>query len=113
MSALDHPLKDAIELLRQVIRGADGSIAEGIQWEVPSFRTTEYFAATDLRAADGVGIVFHLGARAREDPMLEIADPDRLLEWLARDRAMVRFSGVDKIQARKAELRKLVREWIR
>jgi hypothetical protein len=113
MASLDHPLKDVVEMLRQIICAADGSIGEGIKWEAPSFRTTGYFATTHLRAPDGIGLIFHLGARAREDPMLEIADPERLLEWLGRDRAIVRFGAVDHVRAREAALRELVRQWIR
>ena len=113
LAGLDHPHKDAVEMLRIVIRAADGSIEEGIKWEAPSFRTTEYFATTHLRAPDGVGVILHLGAKAREDPMIDIADPERLLEWLARDRAILRFSGIDHVRLRTPAVQALVRQWIK
>jgi len=53
LASLDHPFKPEILALRQVILGADPSIAEGIKWNAPSFRTSEYFATMHLRAKDG------------------------------------------------------------
>ncbi len=63
MATLEHPHKDAIAALRDVVRGADPSIAEGVKWNVPSFRTHEYFATTHLRAKVGLGLILHLGER--------------------------------------------------
>jgi hypothetical protein len=45
MAALDHPFKRGIEALRKLVLGIDSSIAEGIKWNAPSFRTTEYFGS--------------------------------------------------------------------
>jgi hypothetical protein len=113
LAGLAHPHKAAIEMLRIVIRAADGSIEEGIEGAAPAFRTREYFAIADLQVADGLGLVLQLGAKARADPMLEIPDPDRLLEWLARDRAVVRFTGAEHVRARESALQALIREWIK
>jgi hypothetical protein len=114
MSTLDHPCKPEIEALRKIIRGAHPSIAEGIKWNAPSFRTTEYFATTHLRAKTGIGVILHLGAKARALPAggLPIQDPEKLLQWLAKDRAMVTFSDVKDVRARKAALEAIVRQWI-
>jgi len=57
MAALDHPFKVEIEAIRQAILGADPRIREGIKWNAPSFRTTEYFATTHL-AKDRACLVF-------------------------------------------------------
>ena len=68
MSTLEHPSKAEIEAMRQWVLGADASIAEGIKWNAPSFRTGECFATTNLRAEAGIGVIRHLGARIRELP---------------------------------------------
>ena len=49
MVALKHPLKTEINALRTIAVGVDASIAEGIKWNAPSFRTTEYFPSKLLR----------------------------------------------------------------
>jgi hypothetical protein len=56
LASLDHPFKQEILALRQIFLGADPSIAEGIKWNAPSFRTSEYFATFHLRAKDGVQV---------------------------------------------------------
>lgn len=113
MAALDHPHKDAIEALRKVITGADRSIAEGIKWNAPSWRTTEYFATTHLRAKSGIALILHLGAKARSGPAPEIDDPAGLLQWLAKDRAMLTFADAAAVKAQSAALRALLKQWLR
>jgi hypothetical protein len=112
MTDLRHPHKDAVEALRHVVCAAHHSIAEGVKWNAPSFRTTEYFATTHLRAKAGIGVILHLGARRRADPSVSIADPGGLLDWLAKDRAMVTFAGLDDLTARAAAFQDIVRQWI-
>ena len=112
MAKLEHPHKAAIEVLRRIIREADPSIAEGVKWNAPSFRTTEYFATTHLRANDGIGIVLHLGAKVREAPAFQLEDPKGLLKWLAKDRALINFAGIEDVKAHEAAIQEIVRQWI-
>ena len=113
MAQLEHPHKPAIEAIRQVVRGADPAIVEAIKWNAPSFRTTGYFATTHLRAQQGVGLIFHFGAKVRERPDVGIDDPEGLLTWLSKDRAMITFLDVDDVRNRKTALEHIVRQWIR
>ena len=112
MATLEHPYKAAIEALRTIIAGADPAIAEGVKWNAPSFRTTEYFATTHLRSKDGIGVILHLGAKVRETPSFQIEDPQGLLKWLAKDRALVNFAGVQDVKAHEAAIQGIVRQWI-
>src|SRR5215510_10360358 len=87
---LDHPLKKDIESVRQIILGASPEIHEGIKWNGPSFRTSEYFATVFLRAKDTVQLIFHKGANAKDNSSkMQIDDPAGLIEWLAADRCRV------------------------
>jgi hypothetical protein len=115
LASLDHPFKQEILALRQVILGADPSIAEGIKWNAPSFRTSEYFATVHLRAKDGVQIILHLGAKTRVNAPtgIAIADPEALLEWLAKDRASATFRDLNDIDARRSAFADVIRQWIR
>lgn len=114
MAALVHPFKAEIEQIRALILGVDPSIAEGIKWNAPSFRTSEYFATTNLRAKGGVGVILHLGARSRALPAggIAIGDPERLLSWLAPDRAVVTFRSAEELQAKAIAFQGILREWI-
>ena len=115
MKGLSHPLKAEIEAIRRTITGAAPGIREGVKWNSPSFRTTEYFATTNLREKAGVGLILHLGAKVRAMPAggIAIKDPDKLLKWLGKDRAMIVFKDGKDLAAKKPALAALVKEWIR
>jgi hypothetical protein len=114
MKSLEHPHKAAIEALRKAIRGAAPDIREGVKWNAPSFRTTEYFATTNLREKSGIGLILHLGAKIRSLPAggMVVPDPGKLLKWLAKDRAMIVFKDGKDVAKRKDSLVALVRAWI-
>jgi hypothetical protein len=111
LDALEHPHKDAIVALRAIILDADPSIDEGIKWNAPSFRTSEYFATFHLRAKKGVQMILHRGAKKREGSVT-IDDPDDMLEWLGADRASVVFADLDDVERRRATFASLIRSWI-
>lgn len=114
MAALDHPCKREIEVLRRLVLAVDPAIAEGIKWNAPSFRTTEYFATTHLRAKAGIGVILHLGAKARDLPAggVAIDDPVGLLEWLGKDRARVTFASMKELVDKGAAFQAVLRQWI-
>jgi hypothetical protein len=113
LASFDHPYRQEVLALRQIILNAAPGISEGIKWNVPSFRTHEYFATFYLRDKDGVKIILHLGAKLRDNTQkMEIVDPESLLEWLSKDRASVKFRDVNDIQAKETAFVNLIREWI-
>jgi hypothetical protein len=114
LAALDHPHRAEIVALRQIILGADPSIAEGIKWNAPSFRTTEWFATFHLRAKAGVQIILHFGARVQDksEARGSIADPTSMLAWLGPDRASVTFRDLADVEARRSAFADLIRQWI-
>lgn len=115
MLGLEHPAKPVVQALREVVTAVDPSIEEGVKWNAPSYRTSEYFATTNLRAKSGVGLILHLGAKVRDLPAggVVIDDPAKLLKWLAKDRAMVEFADTDDLDAKRAPLQALLAQWIR
>jgi hypothetical protein len=115
MTALVHPYKAEVEALRKLVLSVDPSISEGIKWNAPSFRTTEYFATTHLRAKSGIGVILHLGAKLRDLPSggVLVDDPKGLLKWLAKDRAMLEFADAQQFHTTKTALQAILRQWIR
>jgi hypothetical protein len=111
---LKHPHHDTLLAIRKAILSADPSIAEGIKWNVPSFRTTEYFATLHLRAKQGAGVILHFGAKKRDDlhARESIADPSALLTWLSDDRAVVLFTTLADFTAARSAFAHLIRQWI-
>ncbi len=115
MKSLAHPMKAEIQLIRAAILEADPSIKEGVKWNAPSFRTHEYFATTNLREKEGVGIVLHLGAMVRsiEPGSLKVEDAASMLKWLAPDRAIVKFTSAADFKAKQLAFTALIRSWVR
>jgi hypothetical protein len=115
LSSLKHPATAEIQTLRAIVCEVSPSIQEGVKWNAPSFRVDEYFATINLRERQGVGVVLHFGAKVRDVAAgpESIDDPDKLLKWLAKDRATVTFSGKEDIAARKPAFQAVLRQWIR
>ena len=111
---LDHPRTKEIEAVRQIILGVSPEIREGIKWNSVSFRTTDFFATVFLRSNDRVQLIFHKGAKVKDNSTKEmkIADPKCLIKWLAKERCMVTLGAGKAIQANRAALETIVREWI-
>ena len=113
LAALNHPLKPVVLTLRGIILEADPSISESIKWNVPSFRTSEFFATMHLRAQDRVGVIMHFGAKKRDTSSIIINDPRAMLEWLAHDRAQLMFRDLDGLTSKRSTVTELVQDWIR
>jgi hypothetical protein len=112
MATLVSSRKTEIEALRAIILGAHPDITEGIKWNAPSFFYKDWFATFHLRTKVGVQIILHRGAKVKAAPMADIADPAGLLEWLAADRATIKFAEIGDIEARRNDLSSVIRSWI-
>ncbi|MGJ5818934.1 DUF1801 domain-containing protein [Paludibaculum fermentans] len=114
LSKLDHPRKPEILVLRQLILSVDPTICEAIKWNAPSFHTTEHFATMNLRVKNGIGVILHFGAKknALSETGVHIPDPHSLLDWLAKDRALVTFADMGDIGAKRAAFTGILRLWI-
>ncbi len=114
MASLEHKAKDEIQAIRRAIVSSDARIAEGIKWNSPSFRTTEYFATVNLREKNGVGIILHLGAKVRDVAAggIAIDDSQKLLKWLAPDRAMIVFKDMHDFTAKEEAFAAIIRSWV-
>jgi len=113
MQKLKHPLKAELEAVRSIILGANPEISEGIKWNAPSFHFKEYFATINIRK-DVVLVILHLGAKVKDNSTigLTISDPTGLLEWLAKERAAVKFRDMKAIKSSRAAFENIVRQWI-
>src|SRR6185295_15245047 len=115
LASLDDASKQQVLELRKIILAASPDITEGIKWNVPSFRTSDYFATMNLRLKTGIAVILHFGAKKSDISTtgVTIADPESLLVWLAKDRAMVVFRDLHDIAAKRTAFANLLREWIR
>lgn len=113
-AALTPAQQAALVTLRDVIRGVDPAIQEGVKWNAPSFHTVEHFATFQLRHKPGVQVVLHLGAKPRPGAAAQarIADPAGLLEWRGPDRATVTFADASDVAAKRPAFEAVVQQWL-
>jgi hypothetical protein len=113
IAELEHPHKDAIVRLIELVQSADPRIQVSWKWNAPSFALTEHFATMHLRAKQGVMLIMHFGAKKHATLFRErIADPKGLLIWLADDRAQISFNDLAAVEATKKSFVALIRAWI-
>jgi len=97
----EHPLKNVMLDVRQIILGADERITESIKWKTPTFSYEGNLVSFQSNAKRFVSLMFHTGAKIPGDhPFLEgdaaqvrtmkIADTDELAEKRAALEAVVR-----------------------
>lgn len=113
MAALEHPLKADIEAVRKLILAASAEISEGVKWNSLSFHHTDWFATVNLRSKDVVQLVFHTGAKAKDNPDLKIPDYNGLMLWLAKDRALVTLGSGRTLKSNAEALTAIVKAWIK
>ena len=114
LAGLDHPLKETISALREVILGADEGIAEHIKWNAPSFcHGGEDRVTMNLRAKDHVKLIFHRGSKKRADEeSFSFTDPSGFMVWASGDRAVVELRDLQDVKEKERALAELVRAWM-
>jgi len=115
LGKLEHPLKKEIESIRQIILNARDGIEEHIKWNAPSFRYNNEDRITfNLRGKDTIMLVFHNGAKVRDNQAdgPRYADTTGLLEWPASDRAIIKLGGMSDVLAKEERLVEIVNGWL-
>ena len=104
MGNLEHPLKAEVEEVRRIIKNAHESIKERIKWAAPSYYTTADLVTFNLRLLKKVHLVFHHIAITQVQ--------SDLLEGAYKDRRMMYFSDMADVQAKEAELTRIMEEYV-
>ncbi|HTN18776.1 MAG TPA: DUF1801 domain-containing protein [Chitinophagaceae bacterium] len=101
MLALEHPLKDEINTVRNLIKNASPKIAERIKWNAPSYYYKEDLVTFNHRNRSRVHLVFH--------HIAIVKDKSPLLEGDYKDRRMMYFNSIDDIRAKEKELNRIIK----
>lgn len=105
IEALDNPLKNELEEVRNIILGASDKITEDIKWSAPSFAYKDNMATFNPRAKKFVNLTFHKGSL--------INDTTGLLEGDQKEARVARFYNMEDVAEKKQALEKIVIEWIK
>ncbi|WOK04451.1 DUF1801 domain-containing protein [Imperialibacter roseus] len=103
MEALDHPLKAEVETLRTIIKNA-GPLSERIKWNAPSYYHKEDFVTFNLHDKKTIRLIFH-------HPAIVTITSD-ILEGDWKDRRIVYIKNAEEASSKKAELVRIIKEWL-
>ncbi len=104
LKALDNPLKEEMEEVRNIILAASDKITEDIKWSAPSFAYIDNMATFNPRAKKFVNLTFHKGAL--------IDDTSGLLEGDQKEARVARFYNMEDVIGKKEALSNVVRKWV-
>ena len=104
INQLEHPLKEEIQAVRDIILGANSSISEDIKWSAPSFAYKGNMATFNPRAKKFVNLTFHTGAI--------IDDTTGLLQGDQKEARVARFSDMQDVLKKKEALESVVNAWV-
>jgi hypothetical protein len=105
MAKIDHPLKDEMQRVREIILAADNKMTEVIKWGGPTFVYKGNLATLTPRSKRFVNLFFQTGAI--------IPDGHGILEGDAKEVRVARFHDMKEIEEKAEALKAVVREWIR
>ena len=104
MELLEHPLKDVVEAVRQIIK-SNSRLSERIKWAAPSYHLDNTDLLTfNLRQAKGVMLVFH--------HITIVSIKSDLLEGDYKDRRLMYFTDLADVETKKPELDRILKEYI-
>lgn len=116
LQKLEHPLKQEILGVRQIILNAHPALTEHIKWNAPSYCIQGEDRITfNLHGKDFFRLIFHRGAKTKA-PMGQqklLDETYELLDWADMDRAVVKLTDWEDIQTKEENLRKTIQAWIK
>ncbi|MEZ2442399.1 DUF1801 domain-containing protein [Chitinophaga sp. RCC_12] len=105
LSKLNHPLKAEIASVVKIIREVSPEMEEDVKWGGPSFDYKEPMATLNPRITDFVAVIFHKGEL--------LNDTTGFLEPGPKGKAYAKFRSMEEVEKQKANLQKVVKDWIK
>lgn len=103
LAAYDNPMKEVVAAVREAILKADSRIEETIKWQAPTFTYKGNLASFFPKSKAHASLMFHKGA--------EIAGDFPNLEGDGKEARTMKFTGLDDLKAKKAELQAITVAW--
>ncbi len=104
LKKLEHPLKEEIRLVREIILGADFKIQERVKWNAPSFYYKKDLVTFNTRKQEVVLLVFH------HESVVNIQS--EFLEGEYKDRRLMYFKDKADIRAKEKALTSIMHQLV-
>lgn len=115
LNALNHPLSNEIETLRNIVLSAEPKLIETIKWNGPNYVYNNDDRITmKVQPPKLIHLIFHTGAKKQALPKNKLIDSkSKLLEWKDNARAVIAFKTMAEISASEKELQGIVKAWLK
>ena len=115
LDSLNHPLRNEIEVLREIILNSNSKLTENIKWNSPNYcYDGEDRITMRIQPPKQIQLIFHRGAKVLEQPKRRLIDDEsKLLVWKTNDRAAATFKTLADVNSNKSTLREIVNEWVK
>lgn len=117
MAALDHPLKDVVDAIRQTVLHVSDEVEEQVKWNSPAFCYTGPMADFDPKTYKRDLLVLHL--RKKDEVLLVfptgavISDASGFLQGNYSDgRKMATIRSLEELASVKTDLQAVVKDWL-
>lgn len=104
LAKLDHPLREELAALREIIMKTHPEITEDVKWGGPSFYYKGDIATFSPRVKDAATLVFH---------QAEGLTPGVVLEPAPKGKAYARFKSMAEVKAKSKDLQAIIKQWIK
>lgn len=114
LNGINHPLRNEIERLRDLIVSAESQLTENIKWNGPNycFRSEDRITMR-IQPPKQIQIVFHRGGKKLAQPNGRlISETSGLLVWKENDRAVATFKNLNDIELQETEFKNTISKWI-
>lgn len=113
MNNLNHPYKEGIEFLRNIIKKCNESITEEIKWNAPSYKIDFHFATFKLYPQKNIQIILHTDSKVKENPhKFYLDNPHKIIKWAAPDRCVITLKSNEEVQKLEKYISSIIKSWI-
>lgn len=101
--------------MRAIILSAHDQLTEHVKWNAPSFCVDNDDRITfNLQGKGFFRLIFHCGAKVKQRAAIGriMDDSTGLLEWVANDRAIIKFANMNDVVRNKENLIIVINKWI-
>lgn len=114
LNELNHPLREEIELLRNIILDSNKTLTENIKWNAPNYVLGENDRVTlKINPPKNILIILHRGAKVQAMPTLKLIDYTcKVLSWKTNDRAIITLNNKQDIITYKNDIVQIVNLWL-
>lgn len=114
LNELNHPLREEIELLRNIILNSNKTLTENIKWNAPNYVVGENDRVTlKINPPKNILIILHRGAKVQATPTQKLIDYTcKVLSWKTNDRAIITLNNKQDIITYQNDIVQIVNLWL-